>query len=498
MICVVCGPQLQVSVWAGGPRWDLQGVVDQHASRDSTATKLMRCGGERQKLQRRPFLHTCEHIGWYLAEASRNTQLQTSVSLQRQPYLTEPSGDHSTENMGTFETFYNAAAFVAGLSLLERGSKLFVSSTTTLAKRLNLPEVLVAILIAGAEWEELAVVTLSLAQSRPGLAVGNVIGSSIANIFGVFALGLIFSTGNWEGFDQSSKKASLGLLVLTSFVSLFALADILWHRIVAALLLLVFGVYTFFILWTIWQGLFYTGNQEEADDIESAAHDHLDDASSVSSSSSEGSNRNTNGHAEGDANESTPLFARPAASKLKLIRHTIVPILQVLCGFVALTVSGFILAHTSSQLAESWEMTDSAFGATVLSLATSLPEKFVAVMSGGKGHSGLLVADAVGSNVFLLTLCLGLAAWSVAANDSHDHPEDGSLGLVDISRVEAWWLWASALALAAVVAIGSTGVVKLPGVRQLVGALMLAGYGGFLAIEFIVQRGDQSGDEDGE
>ncbi|KAJ4391681.1 hypothetical protein N0V93_005300 [Gnomoniopsis smithogilvyi] len=394
--------------------------------------------------------------------------------------------------MDISDILFNVAAFVAGLSLLERGAKLFVSSTTTLAKRLHLPEVLVAILIAGAEWEELAVVALSLAQRRPALAVGNVIGSSIANIFGAFALGLVFSTGTWEGFDHSSKKACMGLLVLTSIVSLFALADILWNRFVAGLLLLTFAIYVCFVLWTIWCGMFYTGHHE-ADDIESgaAAHDVLDDASSISSlSSSATSHHGThNHHSEGDATESTPLFPSPSASTMKKFHHSLTPILKVLCGFVCLTISGFILSHTSAKLATAFDMSDSAFGATILSLATTLPEKVLAVTSSTRGHTGLLVADAVGSNVFLLTLCLGITAWSVAAHDWHDHPTDGQLSFVDVSRIEAWWLWAAAAALMLVVAVGGTGACKVAGVRQILGVLMLVAYGGFLAVELTILRG---------
>lgn len=406
--------------------------------------------------------------------------------------------------MGSFETLFNIAAFVAGLSLLERGAKLFVSSATSLATRLHLPEVLVAILIAGAEWEELAVVSLSLAQQRPALAVGNVIGSSIANIFGAFALGLVFSTGAWEGFDETSKMASLGLLALTSVVSLFALADILWHRIVAALLLIAFVAYVAGVLWTIWRGMFYTEQQEgEPEDIESgaAAHEHLNDAASSSSSSS--SHRgHENGHHEGAADESSSLLgtSRPREGGFDITKfhHTLGPILQLLCGFTALAISGFILSHTSTHLAESFDMSDGAFGATVLSLATSLPEKFLAVMSGKQGHTGLLVADAVGSNVFLLTLCLGISAWSIASHDWHDHPEDGSPSFVSIARIEAWYLWASAVALAAVVAGGGRAACKVAGVRQVLGALMLMAYGGFLAVEFTVLRGEppQAPEED--
>lgn len=393
--------------------------------------------------------------------------------------------------MNTFDILFNVAAFVAGLSLLERGAKLFISSATTLAKRLRLPEVLVAILIAGAEWEELAVVLLSLAQKRPALAVGNIIGSCIANVLGAFALGLVFSgAGTWEGFDQTAKLACVGLLALTSVVSLFALADILWNRVVAGLLLAAFVGYVLVVLWTIWRAMFYTEPNEETEDIESgaAAHDQLDDATSNSSLSSSSSGHATNGHHHEEADESTPLFPKPSASKLRRFHHTLFPMLKLLCGFVALTISGFILSHTSAHLASSFDMSDSAFGATILSLATSLPEKFMAVMSSTQGHTGLLVADAVGSNVFLLTLCLGIAAWSVASHNWHDHPTDGRLSFVDISRIEAWWLWSAVVGLTVVVAIGGKAACQIAGVRQMLGALMLVAYGGFLAVEFTILR----------
>ena len=406
--------------------------------------------------------------------------------------------------MVELDTLFSIAAFVAGLSLLERGAKLFVGSTTTLAKRLRLPEVLVAILIAGAEWEELAVVTLSIAQARPALAVGNVIGSSVANILGAFGLGLVFSAGSWDGFDRTSKLATRGLLGFTTFVWLFALAHIMWNRIVAILLLICFVAYLAIVLWTIWQAMFFT-EEHDRDDVEAAHDDAASSSSSSSSSSSESGHHH--GHffdrhrhfvdrhflhrrPEGP-DETTTLLGIPAPEyNPKQFHHTLTPFLQVLGGFAALSVSGFILSRTSIQLASALNMSDSAFGATFLSLATTLPEKFLAVMSSSKGRSGLMVADAVGSNMFLLTLCLGIAAWSIASHHWHQHDADDEEGFefVDIARIEAWWLWMATISLAVIVNFGGKLFCKFAAVRHVVGILMLMGYGGFLAIEFTILR----------
>lgn len=409
--------------------------------------------------------------------------------------------------MPSFETLFHIAAFVAGLSLLERGAKLFVESTTDLAKRLRLPEVLVAILIAGAEWEELAVVTLSIAQQRPALAVGNVIGSSVANILGAFALGLVFSAGRWDSFDRTSKLATRGLLIFTTFFWLFALAHIMWNRVVAALLIVSFAGYLFIVLWTIWQAMFYNEDHER-DDVETSAAAHDDAASSSSSSSSDSSDDGHRNHfldrhrhfvdrhflhrRSREPNETTTLLgiSPPEGYDPKKFHHTLGPALQVLGGFAALTISGFILSRTSIHLASALNMSDSAFGATFLSLATTLPEKFLAVMSSSKGHTGLMVADAVGSNMFLLTLCLGITAWSIASHDWHDHDseEDGGFAYVDIARIEAWWLWTATIALTCIVNFGGKFFSKFALVRHVIGILLLMGYGGFLAIEFTILR----------
>jgi hypothetical protein len=49
---------------------------------------------------------------------------------------------------------FNIAAFVAALFVLEWGANRFLDNTAKVASRLRIPPTLVALLIAGAEWEE--------------------------------------------------------------------------------------------------------------------------------------------------------------------------------------------------------------------------------------------------------------------------------------------------------------------------------------------------------
>jgi Ca2+/Na+ antiporter len=49
---------------------------------------------------------------------------------------------------------FNAAAFIAGLCLLQYGADAFIDNTAIVARRLGVSETLIALLTAGAEWEE--------------------------------------------------------------------------------------------------------------------------------------------------------------------------------------------------------------------------------------------------------------------------------------------------------------------------------------------------------
>jgi Ca2+/Na+ antiporter len=49
---------------------------------------------------------------------------------------------------------FNTAAFLSGLFVLEFGADKFIDHTTKVASRLHIPPTLIALLTAGAEWEE--------------------------------------------------------------------------------------------------------------------------------------------------------------------------------------------------------------------------------------------------------------------------------------------------------------------------------------------------------
>jgi cation:H+ antiporter len=75
-------------------------------------------------------------------------------------------------------------AIIAGLALLAGGGNMLVRGAVALAKRLGLSSLFIGLTLVGfgTSTPELAVSIVAALQSSAGIAVGNVVGSNIANI----------------------------------------------------------------------------------------------------------------------------------------------------------------------------------------------------------------------------------------------------------------------------------------------------------------------------
>jgi Ca2+/Na+ antiporter len=134
---------------------------------------------------------------------------------------------------------------------------------------------------------------------------------------------------------------------------------------------------------------------------------------------------------------------KPVANKRpKTLRHHI---FRLLFGFGGLSLACYVLSHSIASVGDALGLSGSLVGITVLSLATTLPEKFVAIVGGARGQGGIVIANAVGSNIFLLTLCAGtlFIFGDVAVLEASVHVAE--IGL----------MWFSSLALAGCVFFGA-------------------------------------------
>jgi Ca2+/Na+ antiporter len=260
------------------------------------------------------------------------------------------------------DVVFACLAILAGLVALEVGAEHFTSAVGGLARRLRASEGTVGLLTAGGEWEELVVVSLAIASGHSGLAVGNVVGACLANLIGSMPLGMLARTPLRP--DRSARIYGLVMVAVTAVVAALTIGGGRISRLEGGFLVALFVAYVVSVVVVIRRGLLRPPDSEEDDG---------DDATD--------------------------------ASKLRLA-ITLAVSLAVICGAAEAVVLGAVhIAHVVG-------LSDYAIGATVVAVGTTLPDKAISFLGGRRGQSGVVTANATGSNIFLLTLVLGLVALS--------------------------------------------------------------------------------------
>ncbi|KAG0131313.1 hypothetical protein HOY82DRAFT_646741 [Tuber indicum] len=269
---------------------------------------------------------------------------------------------------------YNIAAFLATLFLLEFGADKFIHHTAVVVRRTGISETIIGLLTAGGEWEELAVVVASLARGRSSLVLRNIIGAAVSNILSAFSVDLLFyEKGKPIKFDRSSRIYSILLHVLTTFVTRITYFS--WETI--------WG-YVIFVGFAISRGVLTTP--------EAADGDSSNDDSSNGRSTADVIEQN-NAVPELPA-ALTPATAPPPRAPRR--QHNLgYHLFYLFLGFLAIRLAGNVLLQAPTNITDQFGIADGLFGVIILGIATTLPEKFVAVMSAG-------------SNIFLVALCAGI------------------------------------------------------------------------------------------
>jgi cation:H+ antiporter len=262
------------------------------------------------------------------------------------------------------DTALAIAAIVIGLVLLEAAAERFTAAIGAIAGRLRASEGTVGLLTAGGEWEELVVVVLAVVSGHPGVAVGNVIGACLANLIGSMPLGMLARRPLAP--DRSTRIYGLVMIAATVLAAAFALDG----RVTPAaggVLIAVFVVYVGSVLLVIHRG--WLKPPQEAEEAEDS----------------------------------------PAEASLVAIG------IRLLVGLAVISAAAEAVVLGAVHIAHQAGLSEYAIGATVVAIGTTLPDKAISFVGGRRGQGGVVTANALGSNIFLLTLVLGVAALSTNA-----------------------------------------------------------------------------------
>ncbi len=241
---------------------------------------------------------------------------------------------------------------ILGFVLLIKGADYFVEASSSIAKSLCVPSIIIGLTIVafGTSAPELAVsITASLAGNNE-IAVGNVIGSNIFNLLMVLgACGVIRSFAVQLRWDY---VASVG-----AAAALFAMiaGDRFVSRLEAIFLLVLFAA---FVGMTVRDAL---RNRVESDE---------------------------------EFKTMSPFRC----------------LIYIAGGLAAIVWGGDLVVDCASQIALSFGLSQTLVGLTVVALGTSLPELVTSVVASRKGENGLALGNVIGSNLFNILMVLGLSA----------------------------------------------------------------------------------------
>ena len=257
--------------------------------------------------------------------------------------------------------FIDFLKLIGGFIYLLVGGELLVRGALGLAREKNLSPVIVGMTIVamGTSAPELMVSGYSALSGHPGIAVGNVVGSNIANVLLVMGVpALIYPIS----CAQDGLVRQTSLMVVMSFLLILMLIFEPITKFEGIFLLFILAV--FLILTT--RG--------------AAVMPGLDDPEE----------------------EMKKEFGLPSSITGILV--------LVVLGIVMLPLGANLVVDGAAGLARSWGVSEAVIGLSLIALGTSLPELSTTVVAAFHRSSEVIIGNVIGSNLFNILAILGFTA----------------------------------------------------------------------------------------
>lgn len=242
---------------------------------------------------------------------------------------------------------------IVGFVLLIKGADFFVEGSSSAAKLLKIPSVVIGLTIVamGTSAPEAAVsITAGLAGNND-IAISNIIGSNIFNLLIVVGLCAVM-----KGVvtDKDILKRDLPVNIAVSGLLLLFLIDLKISRIEGIILLILFIAYMIIVV------------------------------------------------GEGVKNRTTE------TEEVKKL-SPVMSVVFIVAGLAAVVFGGDLVVDNASKIAETFGLSQNLIGLTIVAVGTSLPELATSVIATKKGESGLALGNAVGSCIFNILFILGVS-----------------------------------------------------------------------------------------
>jgi cation:H+ antiporter len=256
-----------------------------------------------------------------------------------------------------------AISLVIGLIMLVIGGDLLVRGSVTAAKSMGVSPLLIGLTLVGfgTSTPELVTSVTAAAEGSPGIAVGNVVGSNIANVLLILgASSIIYPLV----IDPKGFKRDILMLVASSFVLLGVALVGFMPAWVGALFILSLFAYVYLV---------YRQEKQHPDEAAVVLLHRVEDV--------------------------------PAGPK-----GIILPLALALGG-IAITIFGArFFVNGAVDLAKGSGVSDTIIGLTVVAVGTSMPELVTSITAAIRKHADVAYGNIVGSNIFNVLFVLGATA----------------------------------------------------------------------------------------
>lgn len=251
--------------------------------------------------------------------------------------------------------------FAIGFAILIKGADWLVDGASSLAKKLKIPVIVIGLTIVafGTSAPELIVNIFASAQGRTEIAIGNVLGSNIFNIFLILGIAAVI-------FPLTVKKNTAWKEIPLSLLAVIAMGIMANDNLIDGVSFsaltridgLMFLAFFIIFMWYIY-GISKGGGEEEVKIKE---------------------------------------FATPKS------------LFFILLGLVCLILGGKWIVDGAVQIATALGVSESLIGLTIVAAGTSLPELATSAVAAYKKNTDIAVGNIVGSNIYNIFLVLGVSS----------------------------------------------------------------------------------------
>lgn len=264
----------------------------------------------------------------------------------------------------------NIILIIIGFILLIKGADFLVDGASEIAKKFHIPEIVIGLTIVaiGTSMPELVVSVTSALEGHSDLAIGNVVGSNIANLFLILGVCAIIKP---LIFKKETRIFEIPFTIFVTILFFFLCINELNGQTYIitkeeGIILLVFCI--LFILYNLIMA-------KKGEEFE---------------------NENRILEIKTDEKKNVPVWES---------------IFGIIIGIVGLKLGGDLVVNHSVEIAQMLGISEKLISLTIVAFSTSLPELITSIAATRKGETDMAIGNIIGSQIFNILLIIGISAF---------------------------------------------------------------------------------------